>query len=384
MTFFHAKDFLTSKDDSDFLGSGSYASVRRCYHKELGRVVVKYFVLSGSKIAIEKQSKNIKNEANVLCRLHHKNIVKMFGSTKWSIYSGVIMEEASGHNLEDLVIYEKEKHISWPLRLQFCVEIAEGLNYLHYHNPKRAYIHGDLKLQNILLSDDLVVKIADFGAVSLLQATGFSAGSLDIVSSKQHTWLYSAPEFLNNPDMQRTRAMDVYSYAMIGYEIITRNQVFSTSGSALPRLILQLIKDNGQKPNTQLIDDVKQSLIDDESNRKICFQLEKTIIKCWQTNPEDRSTIKEVKDKLKTIALTYKPKSNEGECLPKKRPRIYSKTVRLSHFDPSFKPTHRVQAPKISTSSDSSSSDSSASSDSSCSNNSTSSDLSTSESDAST
>ena len=333
MNCFDAKDFSTSEDDSDFLGSGSYAAVRRCYHKQLGTVVVKYFKLFGSKIAIKKQYDNIQNEATVLCRLHHKNIIKMFGVTKWSTYSGVVMEEASGHNLEDLVIHEKDKDISWPLRLQFSVEIAEGLNYLHYHNPKRAYIHGDLKLQNILISDNLVVKIADFGAVSLQQATGFSTGSLDIVPSKQHTWLYSAPEFLNNPEMKQTRAMDVYSYAMICYEIITRNQAFATSKNALPGLILQLIKDNGQKPNLELIKHVKQSLID-ESDCKICFQLENTVEKCWQTNPEDRPTIKEVKNKLKTIALTPKLQLHQAVHLIKKRTST-SRNVTLNRFDSS-------------------------------------------------
>ena len=210
MIEFQANDFLTSEDNSDFLGRGSYAFVRRCQHKELGRVVVKCFKFTGSSFAINKHSDHIRNEAQVLWRLQHKNVIKVFGVTKWDTCYGVVLEEAE-HNLEDLVIHEKDKKISWAFRLKLFKEIAEGLSYLHYHNPKRAYIHGDLKLQNILLSDDLVVKIADFGAVSLLQETGFSVGSLDIVSSKQHTWLYSAPEFLNNPEMERTRAMDVYT-----------------------------------------------------------------------------------------------------------------------------------------------------------------------------
>ena len=118
-----------------------------------------------------------------------------------------------------------------------------------------------------MLSKNLVVKIADFGAVSLLQETDFSVRSLNIVPSKQHTWLYSALEFFNNPEMERIRAMDVYSYALIRYEIITRNQGFATSDNALPGLILQIIKDNGQKRNIKL--DIKQSLIDGEVYRKI-------------------------------------------------------------------------------------------------------------------
>ena len=339
MNCFDARDFSTSEDDSDFLGSGSYASVRRCHHKELGTVVIKYFKLTGSKIAIKKQYDNIQNEAKVLCCLHHKNIINIFGVTQWSTYYGVVMEEASGHNLEDLVLYENDKHISWPLRLQFCVEIAEGLNYLHYHNSKRAYIHGDLKLQNILLSKNLVVKIADFGAVSILQATSFSVGSFDITPSKQHTWLYSAPEFLNNPKIKQTRAMDVYSYGILCYEIITRNLAFSTPGNFVPKSTLTLIKDGGQKPNIELIDEVKQSLIDDEGNRKICCQLEDTVVKCWQTNPKDRPTIKEVKDKLKTIALTTKLKQHDAKHLIKKQTSSCSRNVTLNRFDSSSKTT---------------------------------------------
>ena len=88
--------------------------------------------------------------------------------------------------------------MSWPFRMKLFKEIAEGLSYLHYQKPKLAYIHGDLNLQNILLSNELVVEIADFGAVCLLQETGFSVGSLDSVSNKQYTWLYSTAEFLNN------------------------------------------------------------------------------------------------------------------------------------------------------------------------------------------
>ena len=351
MNKFNVNDFSTSENDSDFLGSGSYASVRRCHHKELGTVIVKYFKLSGPKTAIKKQSENIKNEAKTLCRLHHENIIRMFGVTKWDTYYGVVMEEASGHNLEDLVIHEKDKHISWPLRLQFCVEIAEGLNFLHYHNPKRAYIHGNLKLQNILLSESLVVKIAEFGTVSLLQAVGFSVRLLDFVPlSKQHTRLYSAPEFLKNPEMEQTCAMDVYSFSMICYEIITRNQVFVSTRQTRLALALEMIKLYGYKPNTKLIDNVKQSLID-KSDCEICFQLENIVVKCWQTDPKERPTIKEVKDKLSTTELQLV----ENKHLIKKHTCSNLKRVSLSDFVSSF--PEASNSSRSSTSCDSTTSD---------------------------
>ena len=194
--------------------------MRRCHHKDLGNVVVKCFNIGGSKTAIDRKSNNLQNESKVLFRLKHENIIRVFGVTRWRTCCAIVMEEAAGYNLEDLFLSKKIRDVSWPLRLKFLMEIANGLEYLHCHNEKRAYIHGDLKLQNILLSDNLVVKIADFGAVSLIQATGCLSASLSIVPNKQHTWLYSAPNLLKNPSMKRTCALDVYSYAMIGYKII--------------------------------------------------------------------------------------------------------------------------------------------------------------------
>ena len=331
MNEFNANNFLTSEDDSDFLGRGSYASVRRCHHKVLGNVVVKCFNIDGSKTTIDRKSDDLQNEAKVLFRLQHKNIIKVFGVTRWSICCGIVMEEAVGYNMEDLFLSKKIRDIPWPLCLKFLMEIANALEYLHCHNKKRAYIHGDLKLQNILLSDDLVVKIADFGAVSLAQATGSLTSSFSIASNKQLTWLYSAPEVLKNPLMKRTCALDVYSYALIGYEIITRQQAFLSSGCLNYNLIQQLIRDEGLKPDQELINEVKSNLVD-ESDLDICGGLESIVIECWQTNPKDRPSIKEVKSKLEAIDLLTANRSVKIEHIKKTKILSESKKVPLNNF----------------------------------------------------
>ena len=332
MNEFKANNFLTSEDDSDFLGKGSYASVRCCHHKDLGNVVVKCFNIGGSKIAIDRKSDDLQNEAKVLFRLQHENIIRVFGVTRWSTCCGIVMEEAAGYNMEDVFLSKNIRDVSWPLRSKFLMEIANGLEYLHCHNEKGAYIHGDLKLQNILLSDNLVVKIADFGAVSLAQATGCLSASLSIVPNKQLTWLYSAPELLKNPLMKRTCALDVYSYAMIGYEIITRQQVFFSSDRRNFNLIQQLIRDIGQKPDQELINEVKSNLVD-ESDLDICDGLELIVIECWQTNPKDRPSIKKVKSKLKAIDLLTANRSVELEHLKKTKTSSKSEKVPLNQFD---------------------------------------------------
>ena len=332
MDEFKANDFFTSEDNSDFLGRGSYASVRRCHHKDLGNVVVKCFNIGGSKTTIDRTSDDLQNEAKVLFRLQHENIIKVLGVTRWRTCCGIVMEEAAGYNMEDLFLSKKIRDIPWPLRSKFLMEIANGLEYLHCHNKERAYVHGDLKLQNILLSDNLVVKIADFGAVSLVQASGSLSASFSIVPNKQHTWLYSAPELLNNPSTKRTCALDVYSYALIGYEIITRHQVFVSSGCPNYNLIQQLIRDEGLKPDQELFNEVKSNLVD-ESDLDICYGLESIMIECWQTNPKDRLSIKEVKSKLERIDLVIANRSVEIAHLKQTKNLNKSKKVSLNQFD---------------------------------------------------
>ena len=150
--------------------------------------------------------------------------------------------------------------------------------------------------------------------------------------------------------MKRTRAMDVYSYAMICYEIITRSQAFMSSDQSAPGLILQMIKESGQKPNKELIHGVKKTL-KDENDRDICCSLEEVIIKCWNTDHQSRPSIKYVKDKLKTKALTVKLRLFKATHLTKKQIYNSSNKVSLKRFDSCFQVA--VNSLQGSTSSDS-------------------------------
>ena len=114
-------------------------------------------------------------------------------------------------NLEQFICKFKEEklNIPWELRLKFFYEIANALVYLHNHNSKRYFIHGDVKPQNILISHKWKIKLADFGSTAIEKAVGVNTVSIDIPSNTQHTPLYTAPEFLIDPS-KKTRAMDIY------------------------------------------------------------------------------------------------------------------------------------------------------------------------------
>ena len=341
MRTFESSDFLTSLNKTDFLGNGSYASVRRCFHNELKNVVVKCVALTGSDDTISSTKSNIEKEAQVLLRLKHKNIIQFHGVTSWNSCYGLVMEEATGYNLEDLFIHKKEiKDISWLLRWRIFHDIASGLDYLHNNFSDQSYIHGDLKLQNILLSEKLIAKIADYGAVSIAMASGAFSASFQFKPTKnQYTALYSPPELLKDPLIKRTCEMDVYSFGMIGYEIITRQEIFQGSARTPIQTILFLIESKGQKPNANFFDEAEKSLKYERDLQVFC-DLKKIVTDCWQTNAKDRPPIEKVKKELENFNVD---EVFVTEHLKKPKRNIDIERISLNKYGPPFQKIPREE-----------------------------------------
>lgn len=148
----------------------------------------------------------LQREAQILAKLEHKHIVRVFGITMWANCVGFVLELVTNGNLEDLLMSQSIKHIAWELRLQFSKEISTGLAYLH----SRKVVHGDLKPQNVLLGKNLSVKLADFGAAEIFKTTKTFDCTLLKKRNTQCTPIYTAPEYLKNPSQAKTTEMDIY------------------------------------------------------------------------------------------------------------------------------------------------------------------------------
>ncbi|XP_076804973.1 uncharacterized protein LOC143448919 isoform X3 [Clavelina lepadiformis] len=297
---YNAKEFLTSWNNEDYIGNGNFASVRRCYHPELDAVVVKAYSVTGNKDRKKKITEEFYDETKVLELIAHKNIVKVFGTAKWSKFLGIVMEYIDGGALQDFLLDKEIKSIPWELRLRFMLEITQALVYLHYGDKRVVYIHSDLKSQNILFTRDFTIKLADFGSANIVTATRVTrmpttTGSKNRRHSSQHTVYYAAPEFLKNTNQKRTRAMDVYSSSMICYEVITRSEVFDGPNSSV---ITSLIMSQGQKPDKKLIKEVQDQLTDDV-DQHIFKVLNDFMVKGWSFDPADRPDLRDVEKSLK-------------------------------------------------------------------------------------
>ena len=286
------------------LDRGSYGLVRLFYHKKSKKYVVgKVFdgINVNDENGIKNQFRKGEREAKILSKLKHENIVRVLGiSIKEGHSFTILLEYAPCGNLKTLLQNGTEIFLPWRIRVRFFLELASALDYLHNQHPKRSNQHGDLKPENVLLGDLLTIKLADFGATSISKRPGATSLSITADGNTQHTPLYTAPEYLKNPNQQKTCSMDVYSYGMIGYEIITRKKVYS--GTNAPSNIIKDWILRGEKPDLSCIDEVANALKKKRSNLAIFDELKDTVYQCWQTKAEDRPNISVVEKRLNKLA----------------------------------------------------------------------------------
>ena len=320
------RDDLKEVQKNEF-AVGSYGDVKLLYDKKLKKYVVgKIFQSSGEMRKVNQDFSNARREARILAQFQHKNIVAVLGATMWDKRSfTIILEYAPNGNLESLLLQDKDIPLPWKLRARFFTELANALDYLHNHDPNRSYIHGDLKPQNVLVGNLLVIKLADFGAATINKYTGASTLDISGEDNTQHTPYYTAPEFLKDTSKPKRQSMDVYSFGMIGYEILTRKAVYS-GASVSSAAVLSLIKLEGQKPDVTIMNQVETSLKEISNDSQIFGVLVEIVKQSWETDPEDRPKIADVKKKLTNLAQSkkiYDKATNEdAEAVVERRKKV--------------------------------------------------------------
>ncbi|KAK1298300.1 LysM domain receptor-like kinase 3 [Acorus calamus] len=216
-SFSETRDATLNFSASQKLGQGSYGSV---YHG----------TLRGQDVAI-KQMKNTKSkeflaELNILCKVHHNNLIKLIGYSVGEEYLFLVYEVAQNGSLSDHLHNPAAKGhtpLSWETRIQIALDAAKGLEYIHEH-IKPYYVHRDVKTSNILLDSNFRAKVADFGLVKLLE----NSPEIGSTTSKiVGTFGYLAPEYVRDGCV--TPKTDVYAYGVVLMELITGRPALSNN-----------------------------------------------------------------------------------------------------------------------------------------------------------
>ncbi|KAJ0503374.1 putative protein kinase RLK-Pelle-LRR-I-1 family [Helianthus annuus] len=154
-------------------------------------------------------------EIVTLSNCKHPNIVPLLGFCDEGRELILVYEYVANGSLDDyLGNMDNVTNLVWAQRLQICLDIAHGLNYLHTRKP--VIVHRDIKSANILLDDTWVAKIADFG-LSKLQCTN-QQGTTLVTNNIAGTEVYLDPEYLNTGKLKKES--DIYSFGVVLFEIL--------------------------------------------------------------------------------------------------------------------------------------------------------------------
>ncbi|CAI9093626.1 OLC1v1029176C1 [Oldenlandia corymbosa var. corymbosa] len=154
--------------ESNLLGSGSFGSVYKGILNDGKVVAIKVFNLQ-----LEGSLRHFDAECKVLCNLRHRNLVKVISSCSNQDFKALVLVYMPNGSLETW-LYSHHLFLNMSKRLNIMIDVAYALQYLHqeYLTP---VIHCDLKPSNILLDENLVGHVSDFGITKFLRMDESSA-----------------------------------------------------------------------------------------------------------------------------------------------------------------------------------------------------------------
>lgn len=256
-------------------------------------------LLDNKLVAIKKpingsvlESEQFANEVIIQSRVIHKNIVRLIGCCLEVDAPMLVYEFISQGSLLDILHNSNNKvALNLDTRLSIAAQSADGLAYMH-SKTNSTILHGDVKPANILLDDNFVPKISDFGISKLIQR------------DKQHTGQvigdmnYMDPVYLQEGRL--TEKSDVYSFGIVILELISRRRAIHSENNSLVKGFLEAHKK--QKKTTEFYD--KEIAI--TKDLELLDSLADIVVECLSLDVDQRPTMMEVAEQLLVLGRSRK------------------------------------------------------------------------------
>ncbi|KAG0256087.1 hypothetical protein BG011_004750 [Mortierella polycephala] len=253
----------------DMIGSGSFG---RVFHGELlgTEVAIKECVRSNSRAFDEKY---FKREVDILKQSRHPNIVQFMGICKRKKRFYIVTEFLPLGNLRRW-IQDETKEFGWDTRISFAIDISLALAYLHHKN----IIHRDLKGENLLISENMRIKVCDFGFSRVEARDDDEMRRISYCGTDG----YMAPEILLGEDFDCS--VDVFSLGIVLAEMMARHVVDS---------------EHFQRQSPDMSVSTDEILFRAQPGCPI--ELGELAIHCVQPLPENRPKLQQIVQRLTTI-----------------------------------------------------------------------------------
>ncbi|KAL8264203.1 hypothetical protein R6Q59_022333 [Mikania micrantha] len=268
------------------LGSGTFGTV---YHgKWRGTDVaikrIKKSCFAGRSSEQERLTNEFWREADILSRLHHPNVVAFYG----------VVQDGPGGTLATVtefmvdgslrrVLLRKDRHLDHRKKLIIAMDAAFGMEYLHSKN----IVHFDIKCDNLLVNmkdpSRPICKVGDFGLSKIKRNTLVSGGV-------RGTLPWMAPELLNGSSNKVSEKVDVFSFGIVLWEILTGEEPYANMHYGA--IIGGIVSNTLRPPIPKDCDGEWRRLME----------------QCWAPNPMVRPSFAEITGRLRVMSHP-KPKA---------------------------------------------------------------------------
>ncbi|CAI9784374.1 unnamed protein product [Fraxinus pennsylvanica] len=276
--------------EENLIDKGSIGSVYKGIFSNGMIAAIKVFNLD-----LEGANKSFDTECQILCNIRHRNLVKVISSCSNLDLKALVLEYMPNGNLTKW-LSSSNYFLNIAQRLEIMIDVACALEYLH-HGYSSPIVHCDLKPSNVLLDEDMVAHVADFGIAKLV-----TKDQRISLTKTLGTIGYMAPEYASTGLI--SPMADVYSYGIMLMETLTKkmqtNDMFVAELTmrrwvfeSFPEKIMHIV-------DVDLVNAVEDNIRAKESFFRSVMGL---ALECTANLSEERLNMKDVLTRLKKIKI---------------------------------------------------------------------------------
>ncbi|XP_057449224.1 serine/threonine-protein kinase STY17 isoform X2 [Lotus japonicus] len=248
------------------VGSGSFGDLYRGTYCSQD-VAIK--VLKPERISTD-MLKEFAQEVYIMRKIRHKNVVQFIGACTRTPNLCIVTEFMSRGSLYDF-LHKQRGVFKLPSLLKVAIDVSKGMNYLHQNN----IIHRDLKTGNLLMDENELVKVADFGVARVITQSG-------VMTAETGTYRWMAPEVIEHKPYDQKA--DVFSFGIALWELLTGELPYSY---LTPLQAAVGVVQKGLRPSIP---------------KNTHPRLSELLQRCWKQDPIERPAFSEIIEILQNIA----------------------------------------------------------------------------------
>ena len=312
-----------TKGFKDKLGQGGYGSVFKAKLRSGHFVAIKLLGKSS-----KTNGQDFINEVATIGRIHHVNVVQLVGFCAEGSKRALVYDFMPNGSLDKFIFSSGENKLplSWERMYDIALGVARGIEYLH-RGCDMQILHFDIKPHNILLDENFIPKVSDFG-LAKLYSTDDSIVSL---TAARGTFGYIAPELLYKSIGGVSYKADVYSFGMLLMDMLGRRKnVNGFSENPSQVYFTSWVYDRISKGK----DVVKLGDVSEEYRKTLVWKMSLVALWCVQMKPVDRPSMHEVlkmlEGEFELLQMPPKPSFCPEENLVEEQWELNSSIVDIS------------------------------------------------------